>query len=104
MLTQVISGFVERMRKAIADQNYEELRVLDTACLRFMSEHLPPQGLNDVELADLEASLLELQAVYRKAVETCEAEKEQLQAQLHSAGRGYRNAVQYLSVARNFGQ
>ena len=103
MLIQVINGFTERMQKAIAAQDYEELRVLDTACLRFMSEHLPPAGLNESEMVQLESSLRDLQSAYRSAVAICEAEREQLQTEIHSAGRGHRNAVQYLSVARNLG-
>lgn len=103
MLTQVIDGFNERMQRAIEARDYEELHLLDAACLRYMSENLQPQQLDADVLTAVKDSLERLQKTYRAAVNSCTAARDDAQRELHAAGRGRRNAIQYLDVARNLG-
>lgn len=103
MLVQVLDGFNSRMQNAIDAQDYEELRLLDSACLRFMSENLPPRNLDDSGLQAVKDSLQRLHKTYRAAVTLCEAARDETRQQLQTAGRGRRNAIQYLSVAQNIG-
>ncbi|HVK99963.1 MAG TPA: hypothetical protein VM553_09130 [Dongiaceae bacterium] len=101
MLVQVIDGFNERMQKATEAQDYEQLRLLDAACLRFMSNNLPPRAQDEAELRAVKDSLERLQLTYREAVKACLAAKNEAHQELHSVGRSRRNAIQYLDVARN---
>lgn len=103
MLCRVIDEFTERMLKAIEARDFEELSLLDAACLRFMSSNLPTQEQDSEALAAIHASLERLRETYRSAVKNCVAAQEGLQQELQSAGRGRRNANQYLDVASNIG-
>ena len=103
MLAQLIDGFNERMQRAIEARDYEELRTLDIACLRFMSQNLPPKQLDEAGLLAVKDSLERLQKTYRTAVTTCTAARDSVQEELQAAGRGRRNTIQYLDVARNLG-
>jgi hypothetical protein len=103
MLARLIDGFSERMQKAVDAQDYEELRMLDSACLRFMSENLPPQQLDEAALLAVKDSLERLQSIYRVAVSNCIAARDAAQTELQSVGRARRNTIQYLDVARNIG-
>lgn len=104
MLARLIDGFNDRMQEAIDACDYEELRTLDAACVRFMSDNLPPSGLSDVALLEVKDSLERLQKTYRVAVALCTEARDAVQQELHAAGRGRRNAIQYLDVARNIGR
>lgn len=104
MLCQVIDGFSDRMQQAINVADYAELGVLDSACVRFLRDHLPPRDIRGDEWIQVQDSLERLQTVYRQAVQACEQAKEKTQQELHSAGRGRRNMIEYLSVARQLGR
>jgi len=104
MLIQMIDGFSDRMRHAVAEQNYDELRALDAACLGFMSKNLPPEGLDDAEREALESSLRNLADVYRSAIKLCDEARGEIHHQLYAAGRAHRNTAQYLTVANNSGR
>lgn len=104
MLTQVIDGFAERIRQAVVNQNYDELRALDAACLGFMSKNLSHEDLNDADREALQRSLNSLAEVYRSAISLCDEERNKLHNQLHAVGRGHRSAAQYLTVAGNIGR
>ena len=103
MLVDVIDGFTARMLKAIEDNDFDELRSLDAACLRFLQEHLSPSELDEKELEQVMASLQRLKTTYVNAVANCTAARDQLRDSIQATGRGRRNAVQYLDVARNLG-
>lgn len=103
MLVQVIEGFNDKMQQAIQTRNYDELRLLDAACLRFMSENLPPSDLDNAALLAVNDSLDRLRTTYRMAVQACTAARDAAAQELQQAGRGRRNTHQYLDVARQLG-
>lgn len=103
MLVQVIEGFNDKIQQALQAGNYDELRLLDAACLRFMSENLPPRDLDNAALLAVNDSLDRLRSTYRLAVQACTAARDAAAQELQQAGRGRRNTHQYLDVARQFG-
>jgi len=104
MFSEVIDGFTARIRQAIAAKDYDELRQLDSACLRYLSENSPATIADESLLPQIMASLDNLRVAYRDAVTVCTAARDQVGRSLQTAGRGRRNAGQYLDVARNLGR
>lgn len=103
MLIQVLEGFNERMLQALNAGNYDEIRVLDSACLRYMSDHLSPTDMGEEDMLKLKECLERLQNTYRQAIQACQAVKEEVAQELHKIGKNRNSTVQYLNVARNMG-
>lgn len=104
MFAHVIDGLNARLKQAIAAGDYEEVRLVDLACVRFMNENLPPpQGTDAAELQAVMDSLARLSATYGEARDNCTAARNDLQQALQTAGHNRRNTLRYLDVARNLG-
>lgn len=103
MLAQVIDGLNGRLKQAMESGDYDEVRAVDSACLRFLQENLPPSGSDADELSTLMESLQRLRATYGEAVTVCVTARSELQDSLQAAGQGHRNTLRYLDVARNLG-
>lgn len=103
MLIQVLDGFNERLQKALSEKNYDEIRALDSACLRYMSDHLSPAEMDEGNKVKLKECLQRLQDTYRQAMQACVTVREEVEQELHTIGRSRNNTVQYLNVARNIG-
>ncbi len=103
MLAMVIDGMNDRMKLAIAAGDFDMVRDLDAACIRFLQANLPPQNIDGEELPGVMESLARLQATYNEAKQCCIAARNELQQSLQSTGHNRRNTLQYLNVARNLG-
>jgi len=103
MLAQLIDGLNSRLKQAMDSGDYDEVRTVDSACLRFLQENLPPTANDADELAAIMESLQRLRATYGEAVTVCVTARNELQDSLQTAGQGHRNTLRYLDVARNLG-
>lgn len=103
MLAQVIEGLNAKMKQAIAAGDYEEVRAIDLACVRFLQDNLPAKDTAAEELQDVMESLTRLRATYGEAMNNCMAARNELQQALQTAGQNHRNTLRYLDVARNLG-
>ncbi len=104
MLTALIDGFTERFQAAISGCDYSQLKLLDTACSRFLADNLPARDMSHDELLVLHDSLSRLYESYRAALKCCASAQESIQKELQQAGRSRRNTHHYLDVASNYGR
>lgn len=102
MIAQIIDGFSAKLKKAMDDGDYEEIRRIDLACVRFMDENLKNANQGDLdELQALMSSLAMLNKTYEDVRNGCASVRDDLQQALQSLGNNHRNARTYLDVARN---